>query len=223
MKRSVKVVLFDLDGTLVDSMHLIHQALNIAFEKNGFKPLTLNHLGKVAGTPLVGLMKMSGGEVTGEMEEAVRRDFIITYASISEGRTRLFPGVKSTVKWLHSRGYKLGILTTTPRVIVNRDLTRFRLTDYMAVVLTSDEVKNPKPAPDGILMATRAFAVDAGEMVYVGDSPVDIKAAKACGVRSIALETGLCDAETLQEEKPEVVLPDIRYVSNFLLSLETTR
>jgi len=218
VSERVKAVLFDLDGTLVDSMRLIHKALNVAFRKNGFKPMTLQELARVAGTPLAGLLKRTDANVSDEVVEAVKRDFLATYASISEGRTRLLPGVKPTVKWLHSRGYKLGIVTTTPRMVVDRDLNRFGLAGYMSVVLTADEVKNPKPAPDSLIMAVRMLNVAEADALYVGDSPVDIRAAKACGVRAVAVETGLCDAETLQEEKPDVILPDIRYLPNFLLS-----
>ena len=124
-------------------------------------------------------------------------------------RIQMFPGVRPLFQLLVARGIPIGLVTTTQRHFIDHKLVtleRAGLRELLDVVITTGDAPRRKPAPDPLLEGARRVGVPAKHCIYVGDSHVDIRAGRAAGMRTVAVLTGLDDAETLQREEPTLLL-----------------
>ena len=190
----------------MNSMHVIHEALNFVLEKLNLPTIEAKLLGKKAGRPLTEILKEKIPEIETSTIRKVEKEIYRKYLEVSFSKCRPFPEVKQVLEQLILRGFKLAIVTTTPRIPVERDLTRFGLKRYFNAIITREDVKNYKPSPEVLLKATNLLNVKMDECVLVGDSPIDIKTGKASGVKTIAVLTGLCGEEALRKEKPDWII-----------------
>ncbi|GGE27700.1 phosphoglycolate phosphatase [Gemmobacter megaterium] len=175
-------IVFDLDGTLIDSAPDIHAAVNRVLQDEGCAPLTLAEtIGFIGhGLPtLVDRARAYRGLAAArqdDMVEAMTRH----YGAASTALTRPYPGVLAALSSLRSAGYVIGVCTNKPIVATQRILADLGLADHMAAVVGGDslEVKKPDPAP--LRLAFDRLGRRA--LVYVGDSEVDAETARAAGV-----------------------------------------
>lgn len=200
----IKVVVFDLDGTLVDSMKMIFEALNDALSKRDLPAIELNLLGQVAGRPLRNIV-LTKTYVAESAIQAIEKDVFEAYMQFCRTSCQLLPNVEKTLKTLKSRGMKLGLFTTTPRKPLEVVVEKLALDDYFDVMLAKEDVRN-KPDPDGLEQIIRRLGVIKDECLYVGDSPIDVLTGKAAGIRTIAIPTGATTMEQLRENKPDIII-----------------
>jgi HAD superfamily hydrolase (TIGR01662 family) len=128
----------------------------------------------------------------------------------------LLPGVAETIRALEPRGYRLAVASTKSRAEIIRILEHLGLVNYFGAFCGSDEVPNAKPAPDCLLKVMAETGVKPERTVYVGDHVVDIEAAKAAGVRVIALEGGPCSHEEKVAAGPDALIQDLRGILELL-------
>jgi HAD superfamily hydrolase (TIGR01509 family) len=206
----LKGVVFDFDGTLVDSMKIILGAVNEALSKRNLQKIGLDLLGRMAGRPLSDIIKakMYVPEYT---VKAIEEDVFKAYVEFCRTGCQLLPNVESTLKVLKSKHLKLGLLTTTPRKPLKVAVRRLSIGKYFDVMLAKDDVKS-KPDPDGLNQIITEFGIRKDEANYVGDSPVDILTGKAAGVRTIAITTGLATMEQLKENTPDSIITDLEHL-----------
>lgn len=181
-------VVFDLDGTLVDTMTIAPTVYVDTIRALGgpeLSPDTVVATWHIGATPVV-LAHFLGRPVTAADRACYRRHFTAAVAGI-----RPFPGVVELAGDLMKAGCRLGIYTAATRWTTARVLAGTGLDRLFPVVVGGDEVRTPKPAPDGLLLACRRLGVDAAETAYVGDAPVDLECATAAGALAVPARWGV--------------------------------
>ncbi|WP_165964017.1 HAD family hydrolase [Actinomadura sp. KC216] len=178
----VQAVVFDLDGTLVDTMTSLPEAYVAAIAELGGPELTVDelvgmwHLGPAPAL----LAHILGRAVTDDETER-----LYEHAAAAVESARPFPGVRELLRALRDDGVLLAVYTSATRRIADPMLAGSGLDGYFPVVVTGDQVADPKPAPDGLLHACRLLGVSASETAYVGDSETDLGCARAAGAAPV--------------------------------------
>ena len=189
-----RAVLFDLDGTLVDSLPDIHAALNQTLESLGEPPFTLEAVGRMVGQGVQVLVGRAYEALGKEIDHATRDKIAERYLAIYSARatelTTLNAGATDCVRLLAERGIPLGVVTNKPGAETADILAHFGLADRMAVVVGGDAGPRKKPAPDLLVHACRQLGIEPGEALFVGDSENDVEAAQAAGMRVVAMRGG---------------------------------
>lgn len=124
----------------------------------------------------------------------------------------LLPEVAGTLRDLHRRGLAIGLATAARGAWIQQVLDRHEVAHCFGAVVTVAEVKARKPAPDVLIECLRRLERQSGTAVYVGDSPIDILAAKSAGVRSIGVLSGASDRAALDEAGPELILDHVGHL-----------
>lgn len=202
----ISTVLFDLDGTIVDTNELIITTFLHVIEKHLDKPYTREQIIPYMGMTLEEQLQIFSGQA--EVSHLVKE-----YRSFNNEHhdelVREFPHVLEVIRELHQRGIKLGVVTTKIRLTAMRALELFGLKPYMDVIITVEDVKHPKPHAEPILTAVNQLKADPDSTLMVGDSPADLKSAHAAGVRSAAVAWSLKGSEFLQKYNPDYILKDM--------------
>lgn len=177
-------VIFDLDGTLVDSAPDIHAALNRTLAEEGAAPLTLPQVVGFIGNGVPVLIERVM-QARGEPADAARhRDlhdrFMRHYNADPATLTTVFPGAETALRGLVAAGWRIGLCTNKPEAPSRDILSRFGLLDLFAIVIGGDSLPVKKPDPAPLHAAAAAFAE--GPVLYVGDSEVDAATAAAAGL-----------------------------------------
>lgn len=204
-------VLFDVDGTLVTFNFDVvgsRKALYSELARLGFD---ISELGPSAPTQRVidsARMQVESGRVDADFDKVRDELFsILDRFELESGRSvSAFPEASNVLRSLRRMQVKLGVLTNSGRRAASKILERSSLSDYFDFVLTRDDVVAMKPSPDGVNLAVSKFSLPKERVVYVGDSLLDILAAKAAGLKVISVATGHYTAEKLRSEGADVVV-----------------
>jgi len=210
----IKGVVFDFDGTLVDSMKLVFEALNVILRRKGLPEIEAGLLGGMAGLPLREIISGKMHLPEDDLRE-IEKDVFDAYSEFCKSSCQLLPSAENTLKGLKSMGLKLGVLTTTPRKPLESVVKRFALQGYFDIMLAMEDAKN-KPNPDGLEQIIREFGISKDECLYVGDSPIDVLTGKAAGVRTIAVTTGITTLEQLKEKAPDAIITDLQQLLTYV-------
>ncbi len=210
----IRGVVFDFDGTIVDSMKLVFDALNDALKKRGLPTIELELLGRMAGLPVKEIINTKT-HVSDSTAKEIEKDVFEVYIKFCRTSCQLLPHVEKTLKNLKSKEMKLGLLTTTPRKPLEAVAKKFSLENYFDIMLAKEDVKN-KPNPDGIEQIIAKFGILKDECIYVGDSPIDVYTGKAAGVKTIAVTTGIATVEQLKETQPDGVIASLEQLSTYI-------
>ena len=188
---NLRAVIFDLDGTLLDSYPVHFQAYRYTFSRFGIDLTEADFLATYSPNwfdtyRALGLPQDSWEEADAYWLEAASRL-----------APQLFPGVLDTLQRLR-RSFRLGLVTSGSKERVFRDLGERDLQSFFETIVTGDDVHNPKPAPDGLLQALEAMRLTAGEAVYVGDSGLDWEMSTNAGVPFLGIQSRFAslDSET---------------------------
>lgn len=189
-----RAVLFDLDGTLVDSLPDIHEALNQTLASLGEPPFTPEAVAGMVGAGVDALIARAYAALDKPIDPASARKVAERYLAIYSARatelTTLNPGASGVVPRLAEAGVRLGVVTNKPESETRDILAHFGLLDRMEVVIGGDAGPARKPAPDLLLLACRRLALEPSDTLFVGDSENDVEAARAAGMRVVALRGG---------------------------------
>lgn len=202
----IRTVLFDLDGTIIDTNELIIETfLHVLLERT--PTLTREQIIPSMGMPLeYQLRKFSGLADVEELKAAYRRYNISRHDEL----VREFPHVREVIRALHEGRIRLGIVTTKMRETTKRALRMFGLLDQMGVVVTIDDVQHAKPHPEPVLLAIEKLKADPATTLMVGDSPADIQSANAAGAISCGVAWSLKGEAVLRQYEPHHIIHDIR-------------
>ena len=196
-------ILFDLDGTLIDSVDLIVDSYQHTFRTHGLPVATREEIIEGIGTPLWTVF----GELTDDRAEIER--WIVTYREFNLGhhdqRVRAFPGTVEMVRTLHAAGRRLAIVTSKNNAGARRGLALIGIAEEITVVIGSDDVTNPKPHPEPVQRALAELASEAADAVFIGDSHHDVASGRAARVRTIAVSWGPMEAARLRAAGADAV------------------
>ncbi|MEM2226340.1 MAG: HAD family hydrolase [Candidatus Bathyarchaeia archaeon] len=211
---AINAIIFDLDGTLVDSMEIVHETLNLILRDLGLRGVSREEMAEIAGMRLSDILAMRAPWLDHRAAEEGEERFKAIY---STSQLRLIPGAKEAMEWLRSQGIRMGLVTTTPKGPALEVIERLGIADYFSIVVAVEDVERPKPHPDGPLKASRSLGVDPRYCAFVGDSPNDIKAGKAAGTRTIGVLTGFSSSERLAREGADLILRSVGELPSALL------
>ena len=199
----LSAVVFDLDGTLIDSYAAIHDCLAEVLNAFGRPPVSRDETRRMVGHGLESLIARAVGEEN--VAEGVRL-FRLRYAVVGIESTRLLPGAVEVTRALHEAGLLLVVASNKPAYFSRQILEHLRLLDRFRVVTGPDDGFPPKPAPDMVFVALATIGSKAPDALFVGDMPVDILTARAAGMPVVVVPTGSSTREELLAAAPDVVL-----------------
>lgn len=221
-KLRVNAILFDLDGTLVDSSQAYKEAGRAGFAAVGLSDFNDDRIAFEAarrlehGLPIDDLFTKF--RISREVEERFLPAYLSAYYSAVISKSKPFPNVKETLQSL-SQHFPLALITLryVVREQVIDELKHHGLKKYFPVVVTALDVKKPKPSPDALLAAAKKLEVPINECAVVGDSTVDIQAGKSAGTKTIAVLSGLFSRKELEAEKPDLIIENVSTLPQHLL------
>jgi pyrophosphatase PpaX len=200
----VSHVLFDLDGTLIDTVELILTCYRQTFESHrGAVPPDEAWLAGM-GTPLRAQFRGFTDDPA-ELEAMVK-----TYGELNRNQhdalIREFPGVFNSVQALADRHLGMGIVSSKLRAGCLRGLARCRLDGFFRIIVAADDVQRHKPDPAPVYRALELLGADPAHTIFVGDSPHDLVAGRAAGVQTAAALWGPFPRRALEDERPDYLL-----------------
>jgi HAD superfamily hydrolase (TIGR01509 family) len=219
---ALDALIFDLDGTLIDSVGIYYLMMESVFEKLHWPQVSREVMRKAIKDDGFewGLVLPSG---TGRTEEdliASAREVIREmYPRVFENMVDVMPGAEHLLKKLHERKVKLGLVTSTLGRFIEFKLIPLKkcgVRDLFHTVITLDDVKKRKPSGDPLLACAKRLGQNPERCAYVGDAAGDIVAGKEAGMKTIAVLSGLDDYETLKREDPDVILESVSQLSERL-------
>ncbi len=189
-----KACLFDLDGTLIDSLPDLADALDGFFGAEGHPPLGATRIATMIGRGVENLVQRGyaahGLEVDGPALAERAQAFRAVYEPRATRLTTLFPHVLETVERLARFGVAMAVCTNKPTAVSREIVAHFGLSAHLPVVVGGDFGPPKKPAPDLVLAALAGLGVAAADALFVGDSAADVGAARAAGVRVVVVPYG---------------------------------
>ncbi len=191
----VKLIMFDLDGTLVDSARDITNALNYAVEPYGIEPLTVERTVGMVGGGLTKLMQTLLGPDRADIMPEVLIRFLEYYSAHLADFTAPYPGVPETLQRLSA--FKKAVISNKREALSRKVLEILGLAGHFAIILGSDSVEEKKPSPKPLFLIMDRLGLAPSEALMVGDSIYDIQAGKAAGVRTVAVSYGYREKESL--------------------------
>ena len=187
-----RAVIFDLDGTLVDSAEDLRAALNQLLGGLGLRAIEANEIKGMIGDGVLKLVERALVAAHGDpqQKDALLPRFLEIYQANSTNLTRCYPAVPETLDLLHNKGFRLAVVTNKPVLATHKILEALSLAEFFPVVVGGDSVQQRKPHPAPLLEAARRLGVEVSQSLLVGDNIHDVEAARAAGMRCIAVSYG---------------------------------
>ena len=212
----IRGIIFDFDGTLIDSYEPIAESLNHVRATYDRPPFPLEEVRAMVGHGLEKLIESAIGP--DQVADGVRI-FRERYAAICESRTKILPQVRDTLDELDRRGYQMGIATNKPSYFARDILKALEIEHLFAEVIGPNDVERPKPDPEMLEIIMMRMGLNAEETVYVGDMPIDVEVARKAGVDVYTLPTGSASREQLLASRPDRMLHGFKDLLIYLPAL----
>lgn len=208
------LVMFDLDGTLLDSAPDLAAAVDAMLERLGRAPAGLDKVRLWIGNGARVLVRRALADDMRHdaVDDAAADEALALFMALYGGShvlTRVYPGVLDSLALLRTLGVRLAVITNKPERFVAPLLADMGLGDFDWIV-GGDTLPQQKPDPAGLLWVMQQAGVAAGQALFIGDSRNDIRAARAAGVRCVALSYGYNHGEPIASEQPDLVVDDLR-------------
>ena len=201
----IETILFDLDGTLIDTNELIIASFTHTVEKFGDRPYTREEILDFIGPPLVDSLTLVNPNKIDDMVTAYREH---NYAK-NEKYVQAYPDVVETIKKLKTKGYKMGIVTTKIHHTAELGLKIAGMEGIFDVIIGLDDVENAKPHPEPVLTAIDQLKANPMTTLMVGDNYHDIEAGQNAGVQTAGVAWAIKGRESLEKYRPDYMLENI--------------
>lgn len=182
----MQAVLFDLDGTLVDTAPDLGYALNLQRERHGLPFLPDEIIRPYASHGSRGLLEIGFDLRPGHVNfESMRAEYLDLYTEVMTRQPVLFPGMAETLQHIEQRGLRWGIVTNKPRCFTGPIVEALQLQQRAAVVISGDDAPQPKPSPQTLFMACEHMGIAPQTALYIGDAERDVQAGNAAGMQTL--------------------------------------
>lgn len=221
MLKKPEMILIDVDGTLVDSV----PDLTFCVDEM-MKQLDMPFRGEALVRQWVGngverlVRRALIGQLDGEPDEALFERaypiFIDLYSDNTSKRSRLYPGVREGLDYLHGSGYRLGCVTNKAARFTEPLLQTLGIYDHFAIVISGDTLPEKKPHPMPLLHAAEFFGVEPAHSLMIGDSVSDVKAARAAGFQIVCMSYGYNHGIDIRDAHPDAVIDTMTQIRGLL-------
>jgi N-acetyl-D-muramate 6-phosphate phosphatase len=191
-----QAILFDLDGTLLDTARDLGNALNAVLRDKKLPEIHYDEYRPIASNGAKGMLELGFGDLLVDYDfEQLRQQFLKHYQQNICADTIAFDGVDVLIEQLILMNIPWGVVTNKPATLTNELLAKFKLFEHCQVVVSGDTLAERKPHPAPLLHAADIISIKPEQIWYVGDAERDIQAAKAAGMTSVLAEYGYIEAE----------------------------
>jgi phosphoglycolate phosphatase len=214
IKLKVKGIMFDLDGTILDTRPAYIEAARIALETLG---RSIPETQKLLEIPKRLEQKQAISDIVQTETKEFLDLYLKTFYRIAASKTEPVPCVTETLETLSSR-VKMAVITMRfmPKELIAKELKQYHLDKYFAHIVTALDTNKPKPSPEALIKAVAAMDVQMCDCIIVGDSVVDVKAGKAAGAKTVAVLSGLYSFEELSLAKPDFIINNVGALSSLV-------
>ena len=215
----IKLLIYDLDGTLINSCQDIANGVNWALKELGFGELSVKqisaHVGRGVTNLMAGVLKetMKQGktpEVELDTEKLLKRSIKLYRSHYAEhllDETKLYPSVHKVLE--HFKNRKQAVITNKPEGFSNEILRGLKVDSYFFKVIGGDQQFPKKPSPEAVLEIVRSAQVEPHEAVLIGDSAIDVETGKNAKIKTIAVTYGFSSSKEIERSKPDLILNDL--------------
>ena len=210
-----KLIIFDLDGTIVDSKEDIAISVNHALKENGLPALPEDKIYSFVGNGVDFLLEKSLGKSKMEHFDNVKNTFMTYYEEHLLDNSKLFEGIMTVLD--HFKGEKkMVILSNKPTHLCAKITKGLEIESYFEEIHGAESFEALKPDPIGVKTLYKKYEVLQEECIVVGDAPQDINAAKNAGVKMAAVTYGFHSENRLKKENPDLLLDTIEALINYI-------
>jgi len=215
-KRQVSLLIYDFDGTLVDTLEDIAWSVNQALLEMRLSNLPLETIRKYVGRGVVPLMTRSLETAGGEKKDLDRavESFKKIYADHLLVKTRLYPHSRETIE--HFSNKKQAILSNKPAAFIEKILKGLDFLAPFQEIAGGDTFASRKPDPEGLLKLIENFKVEKSRVAMIGDSAIDIETGKRAGVITVGVSYGFCDPRSNPEFQADCMIDDLSQLIGLL-------
>jgi len=219
--RKPKMILIDVDGTLVDSVPDLAYCVNVMMERIGMAPRSEESVRLWVGNGVQRLVERALADDMDAMPEPALLEkaypiFLDLYAQNTSRRSVLYPGVREGLDAFRAAGYALGCVTNKVERFTLPLLRDLGIHDDFSLIISGDTLSRKKPDPEPLLHAARHFGVAPANALMIGDSVNDVTAARAAGFRIVCVSYGYNHGQDIRDAHPDAVVDSIAQISSLL-------
>lgn len=202
----IKTVIFDLDGTLLNTLEDLKDSVNATLSTYGYPERSLEEVRKFVGNGVARLMELAVPEqLDKEKAKEILEYFKANYAKNCNHNTKPYDGILALLSHLKNQGYHLAIVSNKFDSAV-KELNQLYFSNYIEVAIGQREGIRKKPYPDTVNIALKELGSCAEEALYIGDSEVDVETAKNAGLRLISVDWGFRKREELIQSGAQIIV-----------------
>ena len=219
-KMMINTIIFDLDGTLLNTLEDLRDSVNYALEKQNFPLRTLSEIRSFVGDGIRVLMERAVPKsIDAEVFETCFADFNAYYKVHMEDKTAPYDGINEMLTNIKKAGFKTAIVTNKVDYAA-QDLCKRMFGENIDLVVGSVDNRPNKPAPDGAFYAIETLDSKKENTIFVGDADTDILTAKNAGLVSVGVLWGFRDREIIENEGAEYIVETVKDLEKLLISLK---
>jgi phosphoglycolate phosphatase len=211
-----KAIFFDLDGTLVDTLDDLTEAMNQALAGLGQPIRSKDECRQMIGEGLSVFARMALPDHAGHLQDALLRRMKAVYAEICLNQTRPYPGIREVLSVCREIGIRPAVISNKGHILTVRITEHYFGTSTFDEILGQKDEMKCKPDPEPVLFLLKKMALEPQEVLYVGDSEVDILTAQNAGLDFIAVSWGFRSEEQLRQAGAEEIIQEPRELLKFL-------
>jgi len=216
----VSAIAFDLDGTLLDTVHDLAAAVNATLAESGYPPLPVETVRGLVGKGMANLVQRALALSDGVAPDAVDVDDVLAalaryqshYGALLGRETQAYPGLAATLERLHAMGFALAIVTNKAHRFVHPHLVQAGIAHYFRLTVGGDSLPTKKPGPGPLLHVAEAFGIAPSRLLMVGDSVNDAQAARAAGCPVLLVPHGYSEDTAVQDLDADGIVPTLEAV-----------
>ncbi len=216
----IKLCIFDLDGTVLDTVSSIAHFANHALEQHGIEPIETNEYRYLAGGGVVnllrGALRYRGRDRDEALYEALYRTYNDAYNADASYLTTVFDGMRETLDELKSRGIRIAIVSNKPDYAAREVVEKLYGKAYFDFVTGQTDAYPLKPDPSSTLAVTKRFGAEKSEVLYIGDTSTDMQTAKNAGLFAVGVLWGFRGKDELLDSGADVLLSHPSELLNLL-------